>query len=412
MQSAKSKESAKCREQSAREKSGFFAPWTLLFALLLAACRAEIAGAQPVIALEQVATGLDSPLAITSTGSDGRLFITLQRGVVVILDGTRILPQPFLDIRGLVLSGGERGLLSVAFHPRYRENGFFYVNYTDLSGDTVVARYKVSSNPDLADSGSSLTLLRIGQPFPNHNGGQLQFGPDGYLYIGMGDGGSGGDPENRAHNLNELLGKMLRIDVDHVSQGRPYAIPPSNPFVGRGGAREEIWALGVRNPWRFSFDRATGDLWIADVGQVKWEEVHLQPAASQGGENYGWRLMEGAHCFNPASGCNNGSLVLPVIEYNHGEGCSITGGYRYRGGRYPRLYGLYFYGDFCTGFVWTAVESDGRWIATRVLETGLSISTFGEDAEGEIYVAGLSEGKIFRIVDSAPRGPRRRGVRR
>ena len=364
------------------------------------------------IALEQLASGLALPVAVTHTG-DSRLFITQQRGTVVIWDGTRILPTPFLDITNLVLCCGERGLLSVAFHPDYAQNGFFYVNYTEFSGPgtTVIARYSVSAtDPNRANTGSAKILLKIAQPFSNHNGGQMQFGPDGYLYIGMGDGGSGGDPGNRAQNLGDPLGKMLRIDVDG---GDPYAIPASNPFINRAGARPEIWSYGLRNPWRFSFDRATGDLWIADVGQGLWEEIDFQPATSIGGENYGWRRMEGSHCFNPSSGCNDGTLVLPVIEYDHSGGaCSVTGGYVYRGSRYPRMKGTYIYGDYCNGMIWGATGPGAGGVSSRLLlDTSITISTFGEDANGEIYVTDHSGGRLYHIADIRPPLAKRRAVR-
>jgi glucose/arabinose dehydrogenase len=359
--------------------------------------------AAPQIELQLVASGLASPIAITHAGDgSGRLFITLQAGQIVIYDGTRIVPSPFLDIRPLVSSGGERGLLSVAFHPSYRSNGLFFVNYTNTVGDTVIARYSVSQDSNLADSDSAAILLTIKQPFANHNGGQLQFGRDGYLYIGMGDGGSAGDPLKNGQDLGTLLGKMLRIDTDGAS---PYAIPPGNPFVGTEGARAEIWALGLRNPWRFSFDRLSGDLFIADVGQDSWEEVNYQPAASSGGENYGWRLMEGNHCYNPPSNCNTGALTLPIVEYAHGPndslGCSITGGYRYRGNKNPALRGIYFYADFCTGRIWGASQqAGGGWTTSELLDTSLSITSFGEDEAGEVYVAHYSPsaGAIYRIV--------------
>jgi glucose/arabinose dehydrogenase len=379
----------------------------LLIALLLAPL--AFADDVPTIALEPVVSGLTNPVAITHAG-DARLFITLQDGRIVIWDGTRLLPEPFLDIRSRVLDGGERGLLSVAFHPRYRENGLFFVNYTDLNGDTVIARFNVSSDPNRADPNSFRQLLFVDQPFANHNGGQLQFGPDGYLYIGMGDGGSGGDPGNRAQNLLDLLGKMLRIDVNADT----YAIPPSNPYAGLSSRRQEIWASGLRNPWRFSFDRATGDLWIADVGQGNWEEINFQPATSIGGENYGWRRMEGTHCFNPSSNCNDGTLVLPVIEYSHATGgCSVTGGSVYRGGRSPRLHGMYIYGDLCSGVIWGSVRDAATGtIATRTLiDANFAISTFGEDFLGEIYVANYETGAIHRIVDTKPAGPKRRAAR-
>jgi glucose/arabinose dehydrogenase len=374
--------------------------------LLLFVALAALPGpllAAPQIELQLVASGLASPVAITHAGDgSGRLFITLKSGLIVVYDGNRVLPVPFLDIRPLVSTGGEQGLLSVAFHRNYRNNGLFFVNYTNTDGNTVIARYSVSGDPNAADPNSAASLLTIPQPFANHNGGQLQFGPDGYLYIGMGDGGSGGDPLDNAQNLGTLLGKMLRIDIDG---GFPYAIPGDNPFMGTAGARSEIWTLGLRNPWRFSFDRGTGDLFIGDVGQNSWEEVNYQAAGSPGGENYGWRLMEGNHCFNPPSNCNTGALTPPIIEYAHGTGnslgCSITGGYRYRGTRNPALSGIYFYADLCTGLISGASQQvSGGWTTTGLLDTSLVISTFGEDEAGEIYVAHYSPsvGAIYRIV--------------
>jgi glucose/arabinose dehydrogenase len=360
--------------------------------------------AAATIGVRPLVTGLDLPVAVTHAGDGSRrLFITLQRGQIVIYNGQRILPRPFLDIAPRVSCCGERGLLSVAFHPRYASNGLLYVNYTNLDGHTVIARYQVSSNPNVVNLLSARTLLIIRQPHANHNGGQLQFGPDGYLYIGMGDGGSGGDPQNQAQNLRTLLGKMLRIDVD---RGASYAIPPDNPFVDTPEARQEIWALGLRNPWRFSFDRLTGALFIGDVGQSRWEEVNFQPARSPGGENYGWRRMEGKHCFNPPSNCNDGTLTLPILAYSHALGCSITGGYRYRGRRIPQYYGTYFYGDYCTGLIWGA-RPDGRsWTATRLLDLPLNISAFGEDAAGELYMVHRAEetGRLYRFVSRVP-GP-------
>jgi glucose/arabinose dehydrogenase len=381
-----------------------------VLAALLLLLSLNLSANPPSVTLEPVASGLIQPVGITHAG-DERLFITQQNGLIVIHDGAAVLPQPFLDIRSLVLSGGERGLLSMAFHPEYETNGFFFVNYTDLAGATVVARYSVSdSDPNVANPGSAKQILRIVQPFANHNGGQLQFGPDGYLYIGTGDGGSGGDPGNRAQNLGDLLGKMLRIDVDG---GDPYAIPSNNPFTSQTGARGEIWAYGLRNPWRFSFDRSARDLWIADVGQGLWEEVSFQPAASAGGENYGWRRMEGTHCFTPSSGCNDGTLVLPVIEYGHLDGaCSVTGGYVYRGSKYPRLHGLYIYGDYCNGRIWGASRNaGGEMISLLLLEAPFLISSFGEDAAGEVLVADHAGGGIYRLVDSKPLPPKRRSAR-
>ncbi|MEE8315105.1 MAG: PQQ-dependent sugar dehydrogenase [Syntrophobacteria bacterium] len=353
------------------------------------------------IKAEPVVTGLSSPVDITHAGDgSGRLFITLQGGRVVIFDGVQILSPPFLDINSLVSSGGERGLLGAAFHPNYEGNGFFYVSYTDTAGDSVIARYSVSLDPNRADPTSGVILLTIPQPFSNHNGGQLHFGPDGYLYIGIGDGGSGGDPQNNGQDLGTLLGKILRIDVD---SGFPFTVPPDNPFVGVVGAREEIWSFGLRNPWRFSFDRLTGDMFIGDVGQNSWEEVDFQPANSTGGENYGWRLMEGNSCFNPAINCNNGTLTLPILVYDHSVGCSVTGGYLYRGSKNPNLNGLYLYGDFCSGLIWGAQEDGlGGWNTTVLLDTNFSISTFGEDESGEIYFAHLSatDGTIYQVVQS------------
>ena len=346
-----------------------------------------------VVGLQQVVTGLANPVAITHAGDgSGRLFITLQDGRIVIFNGATVLPVPFLDIRTLVLSGGERGLLSVAFHPNYPTTPFFYVDYTNLMGNTIVARYRVSTtDPNLANSSSRRAILRQSQPFANHNGGQLQFGPDGFLYIALGDGGSAGDPGNRAQNLGTLLGKILRVDVNGAL---PYAIPPTNPFVGMAGTRPEIWAYGLRNPWRFSFDRANGNLYIADVGQAQWEEINFELNTNPGGRNYGWRRMEGRHCFNPAVNCNDGTLTLPVLEYSHAVGESVTGGYVYRGTQVPELVGRYVYGDFVTGRIWAA----GRVANVLLMDTTLRISTFGEDENGELYVADYTTGTIFRFI--------------
>jgi glucose/arabinose dehydrogenase len=363
----------------------------------------------PSVALEPVASGLTRPVSMAHAGDD-RLFVVEQGGLIRVLSAGVLRPDPFLDVRSLVTSNGERGLLGLAFHPEYAQNGFFFVNYTDVEGDTVVARYTVSStDPNRGDPTSARVVLRIDQPFANHNGGQLQFGPDGYLYIGMGDGGSGGDPGNRAQNLLVLLGKMLRIDVDAL----PYSIPPSNPFAMRDDSMPEIWASGLRNPWRFSFDRTSGDLWIADVGQGEWEEVSFQPASSIGGENYGWRRMEGTHCFNPPSACNDGTLVLPVIEYGHADGaCSVTGGYVYRGVRSPRLAGMYLYADFCNGRIRGATRHASGVVTTQpLLDVPFLLSTFGEDSRGEIYVADYSNGIVYHLFDSRPVGSRRRAVR-
>ncbi|RMG91767.1 MAG: glucose dehydrogenase [Chloroflexi bacterium] len=340
--------------------------------------------------------GLTKPVFLTHAFDD-RLFIVEQPGIIRIAQNGTLLPEPFLDITDRVGSDAfEQGLFSVAFHPAYQENGRFFVNYTDKSGNTVIARYQVSENPNQANPDSETILLYIPQPYANHNGGQLQFGPDGYLYIGMGDGGNAGDPLGHGQNPATLLGAMLRIDVDHTTSDKPYAIPPDNPFITEANKLPEIWAYGLRNPWRFSFDRITGDMFIADVGQNQWEEVHFQPASSTGGENYGWNILEGSHCFIQAN-CATIGLELPIFEYDHSEGCSITGGYVYRGQQFPALWGNYFVADFCSGNIWAVTQTEtGNWSARKVLESGLRISSFGEDVNGELYVV-VMNGRIFQI---------------
>ena len=379
----------------------------LLVAVAAAVWPGGRAEAQLTLGFEAVASGLHSPVGVTHAGDGSRrLFILEQAGRILIHDGSRVLPSAFLDVSALVSCCGERGLLGLAFHPDYVTNGLFYVDYTNTAGDTVIARYHVSADANVADPSSAQILLTIPQPFANHNGGQLAFGPDGFLYIGMGDGGGVGDPGNRAQNLGELLGKILRIDVNGAA---PYVIPATNPFRSTPGARPEIWAYGLRNPWRFSFDRQFGDLFIADVGQDKWEEVDFQPATSAGGENYGWRLMEGTHCYNPSSGCNDGTLTLPILEYGHlPDNCSITGGYRYRGGRFPQLFGRYFYGDYCSGRIWNGIQSGQTWSSTQLIDTALRITSFGEDEGGELYVVhhGFgSDGTLQRIVETSQSFP-------
>jgi len=370
--------------------------------LFLVVCVATAGQALAALQFQAIATGLTNPIGITHAGDNsGRLFITLQGGQIRIFDGVQVLATPFLDISNLVTSGGEQGLLGLAFHPNYEANGFFYVNYTNLKGNTIVARYHVSADPNIANPASRRVILRQSQPFANHNGGQLQFGPDGFLYIGLGDGGSGGDPGDRAQRLNTLLGKVLRINVN----GRlPYTIPRTNPFVGTRGARPEIWAYGLRNPWRFSFDRRTGNLFIGDVGQGLFEEVDFQRAASRGGENYGWRRMEGKHCFDPPAGCNDGSLKLPVLEYRHRQGrCAIIGGYVYRGSAIPQLRGRYLYADFCTGEIWAArlVRGTG-WTTNRIENTAATIAAFGEDQDGELYFTDTLSGAVNQITGFTP----------
>lgn len=350
--------------------------------------------------LQPVVSGLDQPVHVTNAGDgSGRLFVVEKAGIIRIVANDQLRPEPFLDITTVVgSSGSEQGLLSVAFHPDYRTNGRFFVDYTDKNGDTVIEGYQVSSEPDVADPGSGVTLLTIDQPYPNHNGGQLAFGSDGYLYIGMGDGGSGGDPQGNGQNKNVLLGKLLRIDVNAEGE-QPYGIPSDNPYVGDSDARPEVWAIGLRNPWRFSFDRETGDLFIADVGQGDYEEVDVHPVSAGGGKNYGWNTMEGLHCFNPRSGCAQQGLELPVAEYNHGQGCSVTGGVRYRGTAVPAFGSTYFYGDYCSGKIWGLTEAPGgTWRSTELLASDHSISSFGEDEAGEIYLTDLADGGVYRLV--------------
>ncbi|HXL35519.1 MAG TPA: PQQ-dependent sugar dehydrogenase [Gemmatimonadales bacterium] len=378
---------------------------TAVFVCALAACAGNPPGGPPLpgetgnLELQPVASGLSSPLYLTAPAGDPRLFIVEQAGRIRIVESGQLLAQAFLDIRDRVASGGEEGLLGVAFHPNYAGNGYFYVDYTHLNNArdtlyTLIERYSVSPAPDSADSASHKVILRIVQPYTNHNGGLVMFGPDGMLYIGMGDGGSGGDPENRAQNPDSLLGKLLRIDVDH---GDPYAIPASNPFAAGGGA-PEIWALGLRNPWRYAFDRAAGLLYIADVGQNLWEEVSVAPAA-QGGLNYGWRIMEGLHCFN-ATSCSSTGLVQPVVEYGHANGCSITGGFVYRGTRAPSLVGQYFYSDYCSGWMRSFAYANGAVTGQTTWSLNVSLGnvlSFGEDSAGELYVLSAG-GSIYRIA--------------
>jgi len=356
------------------------------------------------VRLIQTVTGVGAPTDIQNAGDgSGRLFIVQQNGIVRIVRNGILMTVPFLDIHTRTQADGERGLLGLAFPPKFAQNGRFYVDYTDLAGNTVIAQYRVSSNPDVADSINETALLHINQPFANHNGGQLRFGPDGYLYIGMGDGGSAGDPLHNGQSLGTLLGKMLRIDVE----GNPghVQIPPDNPFVSTAGARPEIWAYGLRNPWRFSFDSATNNLWIGDVGQDNYEEIDLQPASSHGGENYGWSIMEGNHCYQTA-GCNTAGMTLPVLEYSHTIGCSIIGGLMYRGNASPGFRGTYLYGDLCSGIIYGLTHEGPGYTTRRLTTTGFSITTFGADESGEIYVSDANTGTIYHIIGQpAPRIP-------
>jgi len=346
-------------------------------------------------------SGFKLPVYLANAGDGtGRIFVVEKAGRIMVIKDGKTLEEPFLDIIHKVRSkGGEQGLFSVAFHPRYNENGRFFVNYTDLRGDTVVSEFKASSDPDRGDPASERVLLRIKQPASNHNGGQLQFGPGGYLYIGTGDGGFQGDPSGNGQDLDTLLGKMLRIDVDG---GGPYRIPADNPFRGISGARPEIWAYGFRNPWRFSFDLETGDMYIADVGEGKWEEVDFQPAGGRGGENYGWSLLEGSYEFKLPGGYDTKGLTFPVVEYSHDDGCSVTGGYVYRGKKYTGMNGTYFFSDFCSGKLWgLRKKTDGSWEWAKFLDTGLSVSSFGEDEAGEVYILDLAKGGIYRIAEES-----------
>ena len=368
--------------------------WLVLLMCGGCSCRATArtpsgAGAQRA-GFEVVADGLDSPVWLTSPPGDARLFVVEQPGRIRVIEGGRLLPMPFLDLTDRVRDGGERGLLSVAFHPHYRTNGFLYVDYTDRNGDTVIERYHVSADPARADPASAKRLLHIEQPYANHNGGLVMFGPDGMLWIGMGDGGSGGDPHDNGQNPHVLLGKLLRIDVDH---GDPYAIPRDNPYADGRGGRPEVWSIGMRNPWRFCFDPPTGKLVVADVGQNRWEEVDVVSARAPG-LNYGWRRMEGGHPFRPTGGEPQG-LVLPVLEYGHDRGCSITGGFVYRGRARPDLAGRYVYGDYCSGWV-RSVQLNGGDDRALADELG-SITSFGLDAAGELYVL-TEQGSVLRLA--------------
>jgi len=351
------------------------------------------------VGLEQVASGLNFPLYLTAPPGDvARLFIVEKGGSIRIVKDGILVPTPFLNLSDRVSTGGEQGLLGLAFDPEYASTGRFVVHYTDVQGNTRVSMFHVSADPDVADIASEQAILTAQQPFENHNGGQIAFGPDGFLYIGLGDGGSGGDPQGRGQDLSDLLGSILRVDVQ---SGTSYTVPSDNPFVSRAGAAPEVWSYGLRNPWRFSFDRSTGDLYIGDVGQGAWEEVDVARAADGAGKgaNFGWNLMEGNHCYatNP---CTAFGLILPVLEYGHNQGCSVTGGYVYRGAAIPELQGHYFYADFCEGWVRSFRYRDGEaseqadWPDLR---PGGGVPSFGEDAAGELYVLSTNGG-VYRIV--------------
>jgi glucose/arabinose dehydrogenase len=337
-----------------------------------------------------VVGGLDRPVDLKHAG-DGRLFVVEKQGVIRIVRDGVLISEPFLDLRDRVGAGAnEQGLLGLAFHPLFGENGRLFVNYTDTAGDTVVARYLASGNR--ADAASEVIILRIAQPFANHNGGSLAFGPDGYLYIGTGDGGSGGDPHGNGQSLNTLLGKILRLDVDG---GEPYAVPTDNPYAASGEGAAEIWAFGLRNPWRIAFDRPTGDLYIGDVGQNRWEEIDVVPAGAPGGANFGWNVREGLHEY---AGDSTSALVDPAAEYSHDFGCSVTGGLVVHDPALPAWDGTYLYGDYCSGRVWGLRRSaQGAWLNGPLFETGASISAFGEGADGQVYLLDYA-GTIYRLA--------------
>lgn len=373
-----------------------------LLLLILAGCSSSTDSTDPTpipaefkLRLQQVATGLSSPVYVTSPAGDNRIFIVEQQGRIKIIDNGQLIAAPFLDITARVLGGGERGLLSVAFHPQYRTNGFFYVYFTGSAGEIRIERYTVSTNANVANPSSAKVILTVPHPRSNHNGGLAMFGPDGMLYLGLGDGGGGGDPDRNGQNPNTLLGALLRIDVNAAD---PYGIPAGNPFVGRTDAKPEIWAIGLRNPWRFSFDRQAGLLYIADVGQVLWEEVNVV-SATRPGVNYGWNIMEASSCYN-ATTCNRQGLELPAFEYGHGDGsCSVTGGFVYRGAALPEIAGHYFYSDYCRSVIRSfnyqnvAVTDSRVWDIPQVG----SIASFGEDAAGELYVTSAA-GQVYKFV--------------
>ncbi len=352
------------------------------------------------VGLEPVATGFEQPLFVTHAG-DERLFVVERGGTIRIVQDGVVAETPFLDIGDRVgADASERGLLGLAFAPNYSETGLFYVNYTDLDGNTVVSRFQTPDDGGIANAESEQAILTQQQPFPNHNGGMLAFGPDNYLYIGLGDGGSGGDPDGNGQRLNTWLGKILRVEVDPDSTGgEPYAVPEDNPFAGDADALPEIWAYGLRNPWRFSFDRETGELWIGDVGQAEYEEVSVL-AVDQGGANLGWNVMEGPECFLEPE-CDASDFVEPAFSYTHssGSGCSVTGGYVYRGEQFADIYGVYVLADFCTGLIWGGgVDESGELAFSEPVESGFQISSFGEGVDGEVYVVDFSGGGVYVLA--------------
>lgn len=354
------------------------------------------------VRLEPVATVDGAPLAFAAPpDGSGRMFVGTKEGRIWVLDGTSVRPDPLLDIRKLVSSGGEQGLLGVAVHPEFPSDPRVFVDYTDTGGTTVVSSFRLSgSNPDRLDPATEQWIIRVNQPYANHNGGAVAFGPDGMLYVSLGDGGSGGDPDGNGQRLDTLLGKVLRLDIDGpAGSSASYRIPPDNPFVGRAGVREEIWLYGLRNPWRMAFDRATGDLWIGDVGQGDWEEIDVARTGISG-TNFGWNVLEGSHCFKPSRNCQTTGLTPPVTEYGHDVGCTVIGGTVYRGAAQTPLLGGYLFADYCSGRAWAiAADGDGPVAPVRVGTFGSGIVAFGEDGSREIYIANL-DGTISRVVAS------------
>lgn len=348
------------------------------------------------VGLELVTGGLTAPVYATSPVADPRLFIVEQNGIIRVMRNGGILPAPFLDLRDRVLYRGEQGLLGLAFDPDFRASNRFFVSYTTGDGALRIERYQAIERTDRADPNTAELVLQIPQPFDNHNGGQISFGPDGMLYVGVGDGGGGGDPEGNGQDPGTLLGAILRLDV---TVALPYAVPKDNPFAASPGGRPEVWAYGLRNPWRFSFDPETETLFIGDVGQNRWEEIDAVPA-EEGGLNFGWNVMEGAECF-AAAGCRRDGLVLPVLTYDHDHGCSVTGGYVYRGSRVPALRGRYVYSDFCEGDIRTFALTDGIAADTLTLAIPRAgrVTSFGVDAEGELYFM-TTGGGLYRLVES------------
>jgi len=377
-----------------------------LFTFCLTAFLGSLFAQAPRLQLSLYASGFNSPIEMTHCGDD-RLFVIEQSGYIRIIQNGTTLSTPFLNIDPRVNSAGnEQGLLGLAFHPEYKQNGYFYVNYTTGTGagSTRISRFSVlATDSNQADPNSELILLTFTQPFSNHNGGSIHFGPDGYLYISTGDGGSANDPQGNGQNKNTYLGKMLRLDVDAAA---PY-IPASNPFVGQTNVKEEIWAYGLRNAWKFSFDKINGNCWMADVGQNMYEEINFQPATSAGGENYGWRCYEGNNTFN-ATGCASSGFTAPVYVYSHTSGnCSVTGGYVYRGAQHQNLFGKYLFTDYCSGTIWATFPGTGGSWQTNALGTFLlnQYASFGQDKNGELYIAGRANGNIYTIRDTSSCNP-------